>query len=328
MSRSTSCLADLIDSALETTVVGSFSQIGFHVRARMFGFQHPLAAGVKGRRFLVTGANSGLGFATTYALLRHGASVIATTRSAENSRTMRRQLDAALDEPAADRLITDEVDLADLQQVRQFASRHATTALDTVIHNAGALSETFTRTSDGHELTVQVHVLAPFLLTAMLRNALEQSGSGQVITVTSGGLYAAQLPPDLFHGNSGEYNGTRAYAVAKRAQLVLTSEWQRRFGSPRLSFYAVHPGWVNTPGLKTSLPGFEAALRPVLRTPAAGIDTILHVAAARPQPAVGRVFHDRRARYAHRLPTTFTPRGRAGQLWADVCRLSEIDPYR
>ena len=83
------------------------------------------------------------------------------------------------------------------------------------------------------------------------------------------------------------YRGAVAYARAKRAQVVLSHEWARRWASEGLASYAVHPGWVATPGLATGLPTF-AKLGPLLRTPAQGADTIAWLAADEPRRTPGR----------------------------------------
>lgn len=327
MMRERSAATRFIDLLLEISVIGSFTRLGFATRARMGGWQHPLSQ-TPPDHVLITGANSGLGFAATTALLRHGAHVTATTRSRAKSARMRNELESVLGYALGDQLTTDELDLHDLAGVRAFASRHAETKLDTLIHNAGALYDTFALTQNELERTLQTHVLAPFVLTSLLRGTLERSGRGRVITVTSGGLYTSALPDRLFELTATKFNGARKYAEAKRAQLVLSNEWQRRFGSDKLMFFATHPGWVDTPGLATSLPGFSARLRPLLRDPAMGVDTILYLTSGAATPQRNRVWHDRVARRQHRMWHTFTRRGLAGQLWADACQTADVNPYQ
>lgn len=320
-------LARIVDIVLEASVVGSFTRIGFDTRARIAGFVDPLAQGITGKRVLITGANSGLGLAATVAFLRAGATVIATTRSAEKSAALRDTCAAALGSQAVSRLVCDELDLHRLADVTAFASRHGSEPLHVLVHNAGALTHRFALTEDGFEETVQTHVLAPFLLTSLLRDALGSSGGAQVITVTSGGLYTQRVRDDVLSVNAASFNGPQVYAAAKRAQVVLSSQWQRRFGGGNVNFYATHPGWVDTPGLRRSLPGFVRALGPVLRDATQGIDTLLYLCSSAPDSPTGRVWHDRVARRTHRLPTTFARRGTAGQLWANLCRAADVDPY-
>ena len=74
------------------------------------------------------------------------------------------------------------------------------------------------------------------------------------------------------------YDGTVAYARAKRAQLVLLHEWVRRTAGTGVSFHAMHPGWAATPGIRDSLPGFARVMGPLLRTADQGADTAVWLA--------------------------------------------------
>jgi hypothetical protein len=77
----------------------------------------------------------------------------------------------------------------------------------------------------------------------------------------------------------------------------------------------MHPGWVDTPGISASLPGFHAVMGPVLRDVEAGADTVVWLAATEPPPAGGRFWHDRAARPMHYLPhTRETPADRQALL--------------
>ena len=80
----------------------------------------------------------------------------------------------------------------------------------------------------------------------------------------------------------------------------------------------MHPGWADTPGLRTALPGFSRIVGPLLRTPEEGADTIAWLAAA-PEASArsGLFFLDRRARAKHRLRRTRRPdeSREAARLW-------------
>ena len=112
---------------------------------------------------------------------------------------------------------------------------------------------------------------------------------------------------------------------AKRAQVALMREWARRTRG-RVAFTAMHPGWADTPGLAASLPGFYRVMRPLLRTPEQGIDTILWLA-THPDPGAisGRLFLDRRARPFDRIPSTRLSAGDRRRLWDAVVGLAGIE---
>jgi hypothetical protein len=86
----------------------------------------------------------------------------------------------------------------------------------------------------------------------------------------------------------------------------------------------MHPGWVDTPGLESSLPRFYGVTKPLLRTPREGAETILWLGAA-PEPATssGGFWHDRRERPTHRVPWTKETLAERERLWAECERLTD-----
>jgi NAD(P)-dependent dehydrogenase (short-subunit alcohol dehydrogenase family) len=157
---------------------------------------------------------------------------------------------------------------------------------------------------------------------------LLEASSARVVSVVSGGLYAQALDLDDLQTRHGTYDGTRAYARAKRASLTLAREWARRAGGRGIRFNAMHPGWVDTPGLADALPTFHGIMRPLLRDPGQGIDTTLWLAT---DPDAGerggQLFLDRRARPFDRLPMTRLEPAARRRLWDEVVRLSGLpDP--
>jgi NAD(P)-dependent dehydrogenase (short-subunit alcohol dehydrogenase family) len=112
------------------------------------------------------------------------------------------------------------------------------------------------------------------------------------------------------------YRGVTAYARAKRAQVALSREWARRLAGTGVAFHAMHPGWVDTPGIAAALPGFHRVMLPLLRTPGEGADTVVWLATAGPaRLGSGRFWHDRRPRAEYRLPWTHEAPGAARLLW-------------
>ena len=157
----------------------------------------------------------------------------------------------------------ERADLSRLTDVRDLADRvaHDHPRLDVLIHNAGALSHGYVRTEDGLELTVAVHVVAPFLLTHLLMGQLRTSPDGRIITMSSGGMYSQRLDVTALDPHPEDYDGVKAYARAKRAQVELTRLWDLHYGGSGLRFVAMHPGWVATTGLDSGLPRFARLVR-------------------------------------------------------------------
>jgi dehydrogenase/reductase SDR family member 12 len=310
----------------------SFSRVGYEVRRRTDRWVPVDELDGRGRTVVVTGANSGLGLATGRALVAAGAQVIAVVRDHDKGRATVTELEAAAPHGAASSPATYELaDLTDLSQVRSLAARLAERgAIDGLVHNAGAMFPERDLTVDGLERTYQVHVVAPFLLTSLLLDTLAAGTDPRVITVTSGGMYAERLDVDRVD-SPDTYRPSLAYARAKRAQVVLTDEWARRFGDVA-DFEVAHPGWADTPGVVESLPGFHRVTSPILRDPEQGADTVVWLALAghdddgAGSEETGRLWHDRRPRGAHHLPWTRTPPAEAVRLWQRVARDAGAEP--
>jgi hypothetical protein len=119
-------------------------------------------------------------------------------------------------------------------------------------------------------------------------------------------MYSTALRPDELNVTRADlHDGVKAYARHKRAQVELTHHWNVRYG-PRMVFHVMHPGWVDTEGVKTSLPGFRRLFRRILRTPAQGADTVIWLAAARPPAAREGIWLDRELQPEHVSDATRT----------------------
>jgi NAD(P)-dependent dehydrogenase (short-subunit alcohol dehydrogenase family) len=122
-----------------------------------------------------------------------------------------------------------------------------------------------------------------------------------------------------------DYQPAKAYARAKRAQVVLTTQLHARLGGD-VVVQSMHPGWAATPGVADSLPGFNTVMGPLLREPKDGADTAAWLVAAAPAEAPGGQFWlDRRPRSTDRLPGTHTTPDQAMALWAKITDLGDID---
>jgi len=315
-------IARLVDDLLEVSVIGSFSRIGPAVRRRLLRWQNPLAGALAGRTVLVTGPTSGLGRAVTREVAALGARVILLGRSEERLVRLRDELAGLHGE---DRFPVVVADMGSLASVRAAVARILETEprLDVVIDNAGAIYPERIEGPDGIEATLAVLVVGPFALVDGLRPLLERTPSSRVIAVTSGGMYTQRLELDDLQFRSGDYAGARAYARAKRAQTALVRERARRFAGSGVSYSVMHPGWADTPGLADTLPGFYRLMRPLLRTPADGADTIVWLATT-PEPSAtsGRLYLDRRPRPFDRVRSTRLSAADRGRLWASVAALA------
>lgn len=282
---------NLIDNVLVPVVPLSFGAPGLRLRQRSF----TKLERIDGRHVVITGANSGIGRAATEALVRRGANVTMVCRDLERAKAAVAEIGDVTGRP--DLLALERCDVSLLDDVAKLAAR-LRDPIDVVIHNAGVLPLERSDTTDGFELTWATHVVGPHLLTRLLRPRL--ASTARIVWVSSGGMYLAPLAAPATVPEP--YDGVRAYALTKRAQVVLAELWAEH--DPKgPCVVAMHPGWVDTPAVRTSLPRFYALTRPLLRDPDGGADTLDWLAACPlAQLDRGGFYFDRRQRSTHLAP--------------------------
>jgi NAD(P)-dependent dehydrogenase (short-subunit alcohol dehydrogenase family) len=237
--------------------------------------------------------------------MRTGATVEMIARDARKAATVSDRLRA--EHPAA-RVGFVVADTGDLGGIRRAADliRRRHDAVDVLIHNAGALERDYAQSPQGIERTVASQVVGPFLLTGLLLPALRAAPRARVLWVASGGMYSQPLSVSRLEMARDSYDGTTAYARAKRAQVTLAEMWAESLRSERIAVHAMHPGWADTPGVRRSLPTFRRVTGPLLRSAEQGADTLVWLAAddGAPLDTTGRFWLDRRPRSIHRLAST------------------------
>jgi NAD(P)-dependent dehydrogenase (short-subunit alcohol dehydrogenase family) len=320
-------VARLVDGLLELAIVPSFSRLGPAIRRRVFAWSDPTPGTLAGRTVVITGPTSGLGREATFRLAELGARIVLVGRDPDRLAALR---DDLLHVHGEDRFPAVVADLSSLASVHDAVARIRTSEsrIDVVIDNAGAMTATRTTTPDGLETTFATMVVGPFALIAGLLPTLRATPGSRVIAVTSGGQYAQALHLDDLQWTTEPFDGTRAYARAKRAQVSLVREWTRRLPRRAVTVVAMHPGWADTPGLEASLPGFRRWMRPLLRTPREGADTTVWLAAVSSATIrAGSLFLDRRPRPFDRAPWTRVSAADRRRLWDTVVDLAGIaDP--
>jgi NAD(P)-dependent dehydrogenase (short-subunit alcohol dehydrogenase family) len=268
----------------------TFSRRGFERKGLS---QRPVAADFSGQTWLVTGASGGIGREITLQAARRGANVIAAARSAEKLEALAGSADGPGDiEPLV-------VDLSLMGELREATESIGPRRVDVLVNNVGVLLNQFSLTDEGFESSFATNLLSHFLLTeTMIDRGRFESGS-VVINMSSGGMYSTPLvPDDLNVTDPDRHDGVMAYARHKRAQVELTHWWNARFG-PEIAFHVMHPGWVDTEGVRTSLPGFRRFFGPLLRNAEQGADTAIWLAAERPAVATEGIWLDRELRPEH-----------------------------
>lgn len=194
---------------------------------------------------LITGGNDGIGKATAAELSRSGMQVILACRNEEKARLTAREIQ---EQAGNGQVAVLPCDLGNMESIRgaarQFKEQYG--RLDVLINNAGVFTSQLEHTREGFELQFGVNHLGHFLLTHLLLERLQQAPGPRVINVSSIAYLQGQVDFDNLRGEKGaaRYNGLKAYAQSKLANVLFTRELARRY--PQLGAYALHPGPVRT----------------------------------------------------------------------------------
>jgi NAD(P)-dependent dehydrogenase (short-subunit alcohol dehydrogenase family) len=205
-----------------------------------------------GKRILITGANSGIGYHAALKLARKGARIVLACRDRQRGEEALARLDA--DSPSAHTELV-HLDLASLASVRDFAAKELAQRrpLHILINNAGVMAPPQRlETADGFELQFGTNVLGHFALTALLMPALEQAAAEsadrpRIVTIASIAHKRGQINFDDLQSTKN-YGPMRAYQQSKLADLLFAFELDRRLraANSRVMSIAAHPGVANT----------------------------------------------------------------------------------
>jgi NAD(P)-dependent dehydrogenase (short-subunit alcohol dehydrogenase family) len=216
-----------------------------------------------GRTAIVTGANSGLGLVTARELERAGARVVLACRNTQKGEAALRECEAAA---PGGQVELDELDLASLESVREFAERFRAghDGLDLLINNAGVMATPRRSTADGFELQFGTNHLGHFALTGLLIGEMEGREDARVVTLSSGAHRIGRIAFDNLSGDR-RYFRWRAYGQSKLANLMFALELDRRLraAGSTIKSLAAHPGYAATNLQTAGPPSVDAALMKV-----------------------------------------------------------------
>ncbi len=230
---------------------------------------------------LITGANTGIGFATAAALAAKGATVILHARNEEKARDAKQRLQEKY--PAAT-IDTAFADLASRAQILKMAEliNNKYPKLDVLVNNAGIITKSFQKTEDGFEMQFGVNHMAPFLLTNLLLPRLKAAKSARIVNVSSDAHYRCkEIDFDKLNDPKG-YKGFDAYCRSKLCNVLFTKSLAKRVANDGIVVNALHPGVIST-NIGEKHMGwmglFWKIMRPFMRTAEKGAETSVFLAA-------------------------------------------------
>jgi NAD(P)-dependent dehydrogenase (short-subunit alcohol dehydrogenase family) len=200
-----------------------------------------------GRNVVVTGANSGIGFAATRQMAAAGADVVMACRNANKAEDAARRI---RESGVRGRVEIESLDLGDLASVRAFASRFVDSgrSIDVLLNNAGVMALDRTLTPDGLEAQIGINHFGHFALTGLLLPAIVRDGGGRVVNVSSMGHRPGRVDLDDLMYERRRYSRWGAYFQSKLANLLFTRELDRRLRQAENGVIGLcsHPGTART----------------------------------------------------------------------------------
>lgn len=215
------------------------------------------------KTIVITGASDGIGAAAARQLAASGDRLILVGRSPEKTAAVAKEAGAEFF----------AADFARLDDVRELAAKLADAVgddgIDVLANNAGGIFGDRTPTVDGHEKTIQVNHLAPFLLTSLLLPQLRRADAAIINTSSVGHRLFGHIDVDDLD-NRRKFSANKAYGDAKLANVLFTKSLHTKFHAEGLSAVAFHPGVVGT----NFAAGSSSVMRVLYRTPLRRLLTI------------------------------------------------------
>lgn len=205
-----------------------------------------ISEALKGKRIIITGANSGIGYEAAKALSSKGAHVILAVR---NQKKGEGAAETIISQNKAANVEVLSLNLADLDSIHSFVQEYSARyeTLDILINNAGVMIPPYQKTKDGFELQFGSNHLGHFALTGLLLPLLKNTANSRVVTVSSLAHRRASIFFDNLDGSKG-YRPKRFYNQSKLANLLFAKELDERFKEHGVSTIslACHPGITST----------------------------------------------------------------------------------
>ena len=220
---------------------------------------------LSGKIYIVTGTTSGIGLAVVKQLAKQSATVICASR---NTALARRICSEIIEETSNKNIHNLLLELDSLNSVRDFSKvfNRKFLRLDGLVNNAAVMNTPHRRTKDGFELQFGVNFLGHFLLTELLLPKLKKAKRSRIVHTSSGLHEKGSIDLGDLNFEKKKYSGWDAYNQSKLAQVLYSRYQAKILKSSKITSVSIHPGWVQTPLIKHTLPVFfqNVLLKPFL----------------------------------------------------------------
>ncbi|KAL1611920.1 hypothetical protein SLS60_000143 [Paraconiothyrium brasiliense] len=202
-----------------------------------------------GKVVVITGTSSGIGIETARALSLTGAKLLLTARNLEKAKTA---LGDILEPGRVELVEMDNTSLESVRNAGRTILMKSNNQVNILINNAGIMAlQKLEKTKDGFEMQFGVNHLAHFLLFQLLKPALLGSAtpefSSRVVNLSSSAHHVAGINESgNYNFEKTEYSDWVSYGQSKTANIYMTNEIERRYGSRGLHATSVHPGMIAT----------------------------------------------------------------------------------
>ena len=283
---------------LDASIYYSFDLSGFLRHSK--GFDESIVF-PKQTKCIITGGTSGIGHAAAKFMAKQNVQVVITGR------------DECKGTQAAapfNNITFEKCDLANWDEVRKIVTNLE--PLDYVVLNAGGMPDKFQTNKESIELQFASQLFGHYYLIKELKEQNKLNQNCRIVWVSSGGMYLKKLDLSPIFEDK-EYNKVSTYANVKRAQVALLPRIQAEFQDYKI--FAMHPGWVETPGVTSAIPDFARTMKGRLRSPLQGADTILWLLATQKKIESGKLYFDRRKVKDHLFFFTRSSNKKINELW-------------
>ena len=225
-----------------------------------------LEADLSTKTYIVTGTTSGIGLEVVTQLARQSATIICASRNLD---ALKKTTENISDNTLNNKIHFMHLDLTSLKSVKSFVNNFLNkfSTLDGLVNNAAIMFGPEKKTIDGNEIQLSTNYLGHFLLSELLLPVLKNSLNSRIIHTSSVMHERGHIDLEDLNFEKRKYNKYEAYYQSKLAQILYARYQAKLLNNTSVKVVSLHPGWVQTPLIKNTLPLFvqDVLLYPFLR---------------------------------------------------------------